>query len=165
MIVKFSEFSVQHLIFDEKFRKGFLEEIRGDEQKTSAARNIVDVHLFRGLKNDQKGDKLIKSLVKRGYSLDEINQSIAQAWLAHQDHFELRDFNHHFYDSMVVRNFLIPLTLTMVVLVGIFYLFHKKYPILFIDIVMIAPPVVAILGGAIFYFFYRVFKKHRSDKQ
>ncbi len=165
MIIKFSEFSGQHLIFDEKFKKNLLEGMTDNEQKTSAARNIVDVHLFRGLKNDQKGDKLIKSLVKRGYSLDEINQSIAQAWLAHQDHFELRDFNHHFYDSMVVRNFLIPLTLTMVVLVGIFYLFHKKYPILFIDIVMIAPPVVAILGGAIFYFFYRVFKKHRSDKQ
>lgn len=163
MIIQFSEFSGQHLIFDEKFKRGILEGMADGEQKISAARNIVDVHLFRGLKHDPQGDKLIKSLVKRGYTLDEINQSIARAWLAHQDHFELRDVNQRFYDRMVVRNFLMPLALTMMVLGGILYLFHKKYPILFIDIVMIAPPIVAIVGGVIFYFFYRVFKKGRAN--
>jgi hypothetical protein len=120
MIVKFSEFSSQHLIFDEKFKNDILTGMTDNEQMTSAARNIVDVHLFRGLKNDPQGDKLLKSLIKRGYTLDDINQSIAQAWLANQDYFELKDFNHSFYNSMVARNFLIPISLTFIILAGIF---------------------------------------------
>jgi hypothetical protein len=159
MIIKFSKFSGQHLIFDEKFKSDILAGMTDNEQKNSAARNIVDVHLFRGLKNDPQGDKLLKSLIKRGYTLDDINQSIAQAWLANQDYFELKDFNHRVYNSMVARNFLIPISLTFIILGGIFYVFRKKYPIIFIDIMIIAPPLVAIVGGAIFYIFYRLFKK------
>ena len=165
MNIKFSDFSDQHLIFDEKFKKNILEGMTDNEQKTSAARNIVDVHLFRGLKNDPKGDKLVKSLIKRGYTLDDINQSIAQAWLANQDYFQLKDFNHHIYDNMVVRNLLIPISLTFMILAGIFYVFYKRYPIIFIDIIIIAPPVVGIIGGVIFYFFYRLLKKSRSDQK
>jgi hypothetical protein len=159
MIVKFSEFSDQHLIFDEKFKSNILEGMTDSKQKISAARNIVDVHLFRGLKADPQGGKLIKSLIKRGYSLDDINQSVAKAWLANQDHFELKDFDHRFYNSIVARNFLIPIFLTFIILAGIFYVFSKKYPIIFIDIIIIAPPIVAIVGGAIFYIFFKLFKK------
>lgn len=162
MIIQFSEFSGQHLIFDEKFKRGILEGMTDGDQKISAARNIVDVHLFRGLKHDPQGDKLIKSLVKRGYRLDEINQSIAKAWLANQDHFELSDLKQRFYDSLVVRNFWIPFVLTNLCLAGIFYVFCKKYPVLFIDTVIIAPPLVALVGVAIFYVFYRLFKKSSS---
>ena len=162
MIVQFSEFSDQHLIFNAQFKSDFLKGTTDIAQMTSAARNIVDVHLFRGLKHDPQGDKLIKSLVKRGYSLDDINQSIAKAWLANQDHFELSDLKQRFYDRLVVRNFWIPFVVTNLCLAGIFYVFRKKYPVLFIDTVIIAPPLVALVGVAIFYVFYRLFKKSSS---
>jgi len=158
MLISFSIFSRNHLIFSKKLREEFLSREYVDQDLLNAAKSLIAVHLISNLKNDINGKNKYNQLIRSGHSTDQIITSIAKAWLEESETFELPDINKSIWDNFVFRHIALPLIATLLLTFSILLSLDKAHSEVLIDI-FVAPPLVAIFCGVLFFVFYKIFKK------
>jgi len=129
-----------------------------DQDLLNAAKSLIAVHLISNLKNDINGKNKYNQLIRSGHSTDQIITSIAKAWLEESETFELPDINKSIWDNFVFRHIALPLIATLLLTFSILLSLDKAHSEVLIDI-FVAPPLVAIFCGVLFFVFYKIFKK------
>lgn len=157
MKIYFENFSDKHIVFSKSIRDDFNSRNYQGDQLIEAARVIITVHLVRCLNNDLNGKKIYHSLIKHGYSNDEIVNAMAEAWLNSLNYFELHDLKKKLFDNLIFRNIGLPIFFSFILSSLILAFLYKFHPSIFIDF-FAAPPTIAILCGILFILLHKIFK-------
>jgi hypothetical protein len=158
MKIPFKNFSSDHLLFSPSIRMDLDSRLMTPDEKLKSAEYTVKIHLISTLKNDPFGSDIFNKLIKRGYSQSEIITAIAHGWILNEGFFELADLNRNIFDGFMMKNIVLPMSITIFALMVIAYFAHRMHSVVFIDILAF-PPMVGFLGLILFVIVSLVIKK------